>query len=159
MYLAPSRDINDSDPTPGLIESATPGVYDATVEWTSLRDGVKDYLADKVLVGTTMTYVKPTYTPIYIGVNFTLDPTYTEEDAIKNIKKALLDNFSYNYVAFGDTVDAEDVSFVLQGVPGCKKPKVTFLYIVGGTPSVTAITAKDYEILTFSENEIIVTRV
>jgi hypothetical protein len=159
MYLAPTRDINDSDATPGLVESATPGVYDATVEWTSLRDAVKDYVADKILVGTTMTYVKPTYKPIYIGVNFTLDPTYTEEDAIKNIKKALLDNFSYNYVAFGDTVESEDITFVLQGVPGCKKPKVTFLYIVGSTPSITAITAADYEILTFAENDIIVAKV
>jgi hypothetical protein len=159
MYLAPSRDINDSDPTPGLIESATPGVYDATVEWTSLRDGVKDYLADKVLVGTTMTYVKPTYKPIYIGINFTLDPTYTEEDAIKNIKRSLLDNFSYNYVAFGDTVQSEDIVFVLQGVAGCKKPRVTFLYVVGGTPSVVDITAQDFEILTFAENDIIVTAV
>jgi hypothetical protein len=159
MYLAPTRDINDSDATPGLVESATPGVYDATVEWTSLRDAVKNYVADKILVGTTMTYVKPTYKPIYIGVNFTLDPTYTEEDAIKNIKKALLDNFSYNYVAFGDTVESEDITFVLQGVAGCKKPKVTFLYIVGSTPSITAITAADYEILTFAENDIIVARV
>ena len=159
MYLAPTRDINDSDATPGLVESATPGVYDATVEWTSLRDAVKDYVADKILVGTTMTYVKPTYKPIYIGVNFTLDPTYTEEDAIKNIKKALLDNFSYNYVAFGDTVESEDITFVLQGVAGCKKPKVTFLYIVGSTPSITAITAADYEILTFAENDIIVAKV
>jgi hypothetical protein len=159
MYLAPTRDINDSDPTPGLIESATPGVYEATVEWTSLRDGVKDALADKVLVGTTMTYVKPTYKPISIGVTFTLDPTYTEEDAIKNIKKALLDNFSYNYVAFGDTVQSEDIITVLQGVAGCKKPRVTFLYVVGGTPSVVDITAQDFEILTFAENDIIVTRV
>ena len=159
MYLAPTRDINDSDETPGLIESATPGVYEATVEWTSLRDGVKDALANKVLVGTTMTYVKPTYKPISIGVSFTLDPTYTEEDAKKNIKKALLDNFSYNYVAFGDTVQSEDIITVLQGVAGCKKPRVTFLYVVGGTPSVVDITAQDFEILTFSENEIIVTKV
>jgi hypothetical protein len=159
MYLAPSRDINDSDATPGLVESATPGVYTETVEWTSLRDAVKDYLSTKVLVGTTMTYVKPTYKPIYIGVNYTLDPTYTEEDATKNIKKALLDNFSYNYVAFGDTVNAEDIVYVLQGVAGCKKPRVTFLYITGGTPSITDITAADYEILTFSENDLIVTAV
>lgn len=159
MYLAPSRDINDPDPTPGLVETATPGVYEQTVEWTSLRDEVKTYLADKVLVGTTMTYVKPTYKPIYIGINYTLDTTYTEEDTTKAIKKALLDNFSYNYVAFGDTVNAEDIVYVLQGVPGCKKPRVTFLYIVGGTPSIADITAADYEILTFSENDIIVATV
>jgi hypothetical protein len=159
LYIAPSRDINDSDPTPGLVETATPGVYEATVEWTSLRDAVKAYLEPKVLVGTTVTYVKPTYKPIYIGIDFTLDPTYTEEDAIKNIKSALLDNFSYNYVAFGDTVQAEDITFVLQGVAGCKKPKVTFLYIVGGTPSIVDITAADYEILTFAENDIIVSAV
>jgi len=159
VYLAPSRDINDSDPTPGLIETATPDVYEATVEWTSLRDEVNTYLSDKVLIGTSLTFVKPTYKPIYIGINFTLDPTYEEEDAIKNIKKALLDNFSYNYVAFGDTVNAEDIVYVLQGVAGCKKPRVTFLYIVGGTPSIADITAADYEILTFAENDLIVTAV
>ena len=156
MYIAPSRDINDSDPTPGVVETATPGVYEATVEWTALRDAVKDYLEPKLLIGTSLTFVKTTYKPINIGVEFTLDPTYTEEDAIKNIKKALLDNFSYNYVAFGDSVQAEDITYVLQGIPGCKKPKVTFLYISGGSPSISTITAADYEILTFAENDIIV---
>jgi hypothetical protein len=159
LYVAPSRDINDSDATPGLVETATPGVYEATVEWTSLRDEIKTYLADKLLIGTSLTVVKPTYKPIYIGVNFTLDPTYTSEDAIKNMKKALLDNFSYNYVAFGDTVNAEDIVYVLQGVAGCKKPRVTFLYITGGTPSIADITAADYEILTFAENDIIIAAV
>jgi hypothetical protein len=151
LYLAPKRDDNDGDLTPGLDSNGA-----ATVEWTTMRDAVTSYLSDKLLAGTTVTYTIPTYVPVTISLTYTLDPIYTAAVAEKNIKSYLVSNFSYNYIPFGANVTAQDIEYVLQQVPGVKKASLQLLYKTGGTPSLTALTALDNEILQFSETNLIV---
>lgn len=152
VYLAPRRDSGDADATPGL-ETDSP--YGATIEWTSLRDSVRDYIADKLLAGTTVTYTIPTYVPVTLNVQYKLDPSYTTAEAESNVKTYIINNFSYFYQDFGSVVTAQDLEFVLQTVPGITKGKVQFLYKTGGSPSLTEISATNNEILSFAEGSLI----
>jgi hypothetical protein len=152
VYLAPRRDSGDADATPGL-ETESP--YAATIEWTSLRDSVRDYIADKLLAGTTVTYTIPTYVPVTLNVQYKLDPSYTTAEAESNVKTYIINNFSYFYQDFGSVVTAQDLEFVLQTVPGITKGKVQFLYKTGGSPSLTEVSATNNEILSFAEGSLI----
>jgi len=152
LYLAPRRDSGDADATPGL-DTVSP--YGATIEWTSLRDTVKAYLADKLLAGTSVTYTIPTYVPVTLNIQYKLDPAYTTADAEANIKTSIINNFSYFYQDFGSVITAQDIEFVLQTVPGITKGKVQFLYKTGGTPSIVEVTAANNEILSFAEGSLI----
>jgi hypothetical protein len=150
LYLAPKRDDQDGDPHPGVDDSGN-----VTIEWTTMRDAVIDYLSDKLLVNTTVTYVKPTYVPVTMSIQYSLDPLYTQTVAELNIKKAVTYNFSYNFTPFGLLFTAQDIEYILQQVDGVKKAKVQFLYKSGGSPSLTEVQALDYEIITVSEADVL----
>jgi uncharacterized phage protein gp47/JayE len=150
LYIAPRRDNEDGDPKPGLNDDDT-----VTVEWTSIRDAVRDYLADKMLAGVTLTITKPTYVPVTMNIQYKLNPQYTTVVAEKALKQALVDNFGYNYVPFGAFISAQDIEYVLANVPSITRPKVQFLFKTGASPSLNSIQGLDNEILSFSEADII----
>jgi hypothetical protein len=156
MYLAPRRDNVDADPTPGLDTTAP---YDPTIEWTLLRDSVQEYMSDKVLAGTTVTYTRPTYVPVTMNIQYTLDPAFTQAVAEANIKTALTNNFAYSYIDFGAYLTAQDIEYSLANIPGCARAVCQFLYKSGGSPSLASIQALDNEILSFSEGDIILEKV
>jgi hypothetical protein len=156
MYLAPVRENTDADPTPG-IETTSP--YDPTIEWTLLRDAVQDYLSDKLLAGTTVTYTRPAYVPVTMNIQYTLDPTFTQAVAEVNIKTAITNNFAYSYIDFGAFLTAQDIEISLANIPGCARAVCQFLYKSGGSPSLSSIQALDNEILSFSEGDIILEKV
>jgi hypothetical protein len=151
LYIAPRRDDIDGDPAPGLDDLGAP-----TVEWTSLRDSVKNFLADKTLAGVSVTITQPTYVPVTMNVQYRRDPAYTQAVAERSLKQAIVDNFGYNYIEFGELLTVQDVEYAVQGVPGILSAKCQFLYKTGGTPSLTQIQALDNEVLSFSEADIIV---
>lgn len=149
LYIAPERDDNDGDATPGLAAGVV------TSEWTSMRDSVASFLADRTLAGVTITYTQPTYVPVTMNIQYTRDPAYTQATAENNLRAALVNNFSYNYVEFGELITAQDVEFVIQNIPGIRRAKVQFLYKSGGTPSLSQIQALNNEVLTFAEPDIL----
>jgi predicted phage baseplate assembly protein len=151
LYIAPRRDDIDGDPAPGLDDLGAP-----TVEWTSLRDSVKNFLADKTLAGVSVTITQPTYVPVTMNIQYRRDPAYTQAVAERSLKQAIVDNFGYNYIEFGELLTVQDVEYAVQGVPGILSAKCQFLYKTGGTPSLTQIQALDNEVLSFSEADIIV---
>ena len=151
MYIAPERDDIDGDANPGV--DGTTG--DATIEWTNLRDTIVSFLADRTLAGVSLTLTRPTYVPVTMNIQYTRDPQYTTAVAESNLRSALVDNFSYNYVNFGELITAQDVEFVIQNIPGITRAKCQFLFKSGGTPSLTQIQALDNEILVFSEADIL----
>jgi hypothetical protein len=150
LYLAPKRDNDDSDPHPGVDDAG-----DVTAEWTQMKEAVETYLADKLLVNTTVTYVKPTYVPVTMSIQWSLDPLYTQADAENNLKKAITYNFSYNFTPFNLTFSAQDIEYVLRQVAGVKKASVQFLYKTGGSPSLTDVQALQNEIITVAEADIL----
>jgi hypothetical protein len=151
LYIAPYRGFEDFEPTPGVVEET--GV--ATVEWDALKSAVNTYLSDKMLIGTTLTITRPTYVPVTVNIEFTLNGEFTQSETEKAIKTKMVENFSYNYVDFGAELTVQDVEYVLQRVSGVKSVKCKFLFKTGGTPSLSAIAALPNEILTFAEPNIV----
>jgi len=150
LYVAPERDDNDGEATPGVDD-----VGAATLEWTNLRDTIVSFLSDRTLAGVSLTITRPTYVPVTMNIQYTRDPQYTTAVAESNLRSALVDNFSYNYVNFGELVTAQDIEFVVQNIPGITRAKCQFLFKSGGTPSLSQIQALDNEVLVFSEADIL----
>ena len=155
MYIAPRREDVDGDATPGITDVA--GTPTANTEWTSLRDRVVAFMADKTLAGVTLTLTQPTYVPVSLGIQYKLDPSYTTAVAERTLKQALISNFGYNYVSFGERVSVQDVEYVITNIPGILRAKCQYLYKTGAGQGVSIIQALDNEILSFSESDIILT--
>lgn len=153
LYIAPYRDFSDFDATPGV--EVINNVTTSTLEWNSLKTSVQTYLADKVLVGTTVSIFKPVYVPVTMNIEYTRLPEFTAAAVEKSIKQGIVENFSYNFVDFGQELTVQTVESVLQTVPGVKFAKCKFLFKTGGTPSLSAVTALPNEILTFAEPDVV----
>jgi virulence-associated protein VagC len=153
LYVAPYRDFSDFDATPGI--EIISNVPTATLEWNLLKTDVQNFLANKMLVGTTLSVVKPVYVPVTMNLQYTREPEFSQTVVEKSIKAAIVENYSYNFVDFGQELTVQNVESLLQTVEGVKFAKCRFLYKTGGTPSLAAISALPNEILTFAEPDVV----
>lgn len=153
LYVAPYRDFSDFDATPGV--EIISNVATATLEWNSLKTSVELFLADKLLVGTTVSIFKPVYVPVTMNIQYTRTPELSATVVEKAIKEAIVENFSYNFVDFEQELTVQNVESLLINVPGVKFAKCRFLFKTGGTPSLSAVTALANEILTFAEPDVV----
>lgn len=131
VYVAPTRTAVDSDLAPGLDDAG-----DTTVEWDNISTDVEDYLADKTLLGTTVTVSPPVYVDITVSFTYTRLNQYTSTEVETAIKNRLLTDFGYVGMNFQDTIYPQDLEFVLQQVPGVKTAKVTQLFLTGGSAAL-----------------------
>jgi hypothetical protein len=148
VYIAPSRSSVDSDLAPGLDDLGVP-----TLEYDRLKADVETYLADKVLLGTTVTIQPPTYVDLIITLQYAKLDQYTTAEVELALKQALLTSFGYNGMDFQDTIYPQDIEFALNAVPGVKTVRVTNLHIEGGSGLNTVVGASD-EIFRFQEDNI-----
>jgi hypothetical protein len=127
----------------GLAISLTP-----TSSWTNLAYAVQTYMADKILAGTSLTVLPPTYVPVYISATITADPAYKNSDIKLAIYQAMLGEtglFYYDQNIFGRTVPLSTITSAIQSVEGVVSATVTQLS-KDGSGSVGT--------LTFAANEI-----
>jgi hypothetical protein len=148
VYIAPSRSSVDADLAPGLDDLGTP-----TLEYDRLKADVETYLADKVLLGTTVTIQPPTYVDLIITIQYAKLDQYTTAEVELALKQALLSSFGYNGMDFQDTIYPQDIEFALNQVPGVKTVRVTDFHIEGDTGLDTVTGAAD-EIFRFQESNI-----
>ena len=153
LYVAPYRSFSDFDATPGV--EIISNVPTATLEWNLLKADVETFLSSKMLVGTTLSVFKPVYVPVTMNLQYTKEPEFTATVVEKAIKAAIVENYSYNFVDFGQELTVQNVESVLQTVEGVKFAKCRFLYKTGGTPSLASITALANEIFTFAEPDVV----
>jgi hypothetical protein len=153
MYVGPRRDDIDGDPTPGIEEISN--VATPTIEWNNLRDAVVSFLSDKTLAGVSLTITQPTYVPVTMNIQYKLDPAFTTAVAERTLKQALISNFGYNYVNFGERVSVQDVEYIVNNIPGILRAKCQYLFKTGGSQGIAIIQALDNEILSFAESDII----
>jgi len=100
----------------GLAISATP-----TASWTALSKAVSAYLADKIMIGTTVTVQPPVYVPVYISANVQVDPAYKNSDVKLGVYQAMLGDgglFQYDNNTFARTISVSSVTTAIQNVPG-----------------------------------------
>jgi len=140
VYIAPTRNSATVELAP---------FYDSlgatTIEYDTLKADVEDYLADKILLGTTVTVSPPSYIDASVTIRYTKLPQYTTAQIEKAIKAKFLTEFGYSNMFFEETIYPQDIEFVIQQVSGVKTARVTFLHRTGvalsaATASGTAIT-------------------
>ena len=154
LYIAPSRNALDTDVAPGLDDNGDP-----TAEFNTIKTLVETALADKVLIGTTVTVVEPTYIDVILNFQYAKLAQYTSTEVETNLKNALLTGFGYNGVKFQDTIYPQDIEFVLQQTPGVKTVKVLNLYRSGGNSALTTLSGSAGELFRFSEANLSISEV
>lgn len=153
VYVAPTRNTTDSDESPGLDSLGAP-----TAEWTSLQASVQNYLADKIMLGTSVTISPPVYVDFILTVDYTKLDQYTTTEVEAGIKNRLLTDFNYTEMDFQETLYPQDVEFSVLQVPGIKTAKVTLFYKDGDPAALNAsITGAADEILRLKETNILLT--
>ncbi|NDB86930.1 MAG: hypothetical protein EB127_30220, partial [Alphaproteobacteria bacterium] len=109
----------------GLAVSLTP-----TSSWTNLSYAVQSYMADKILAGTTLSVLPPTYVPIYLSATVTADSAWKNSDVKLGIYQAMLGEtglFYYDKNTFGRTIPLSTITSAIQNVPGVSSVTVTQL--------------------------------
>lgn len=150
VYIAPSRSATDTDQQPGLDENG-----DTTIEYETLKSSVTDYLASRILLGTTVTIQPPTYIDAVLNISYTKLPQYTTTEVETAIKSTILTTFGYAGMNFQDTIYPQDIEFVLQQVSGIKVAKVLALHRQGGS-GLNTLTGTASEIFRFLESNVTV---
>jgi hypothetical protein len=133
VYISPSKSLTDTDTAPGLNADGS-----TTIEYATIKDLVTDYLADKILLGTSVTIQPPTYIDAVLTVQYSKFDQYTTVEVETGLKTKLLTSFGYNGVNFQDTIYPQDLEFELAQVPGIKVVRVTRLTRTGITLSGVA---------------------
>lgn len=150
VYIAPTRNTTDSDESPGLDSLGA-----TTAEWDTLQTDVENYLADKILLGTTVTISPPVYVDFIVSIDYTKLDQYTATEVEAAIKNRLLTDFGYTGIDFQETLYPQDIEFSVLQVPGVKTAKVTSFYKSGGSVALnTSIVAAVDEIFRLKESNI-----
>lgn len=146
LYIAPSRNDNDPDINPGLDSLGNP-----TAEFTQLQSDVSSFMAEKLLIGTTLTIQPPSYKDLVITIQYAKQPQYTTAETELAIKRKLLNSFGYNGIDFGITLTPQNVEYVLNQLPQVRTVKLTQLYLLGGVAGLSDVTANPNQIFRFQE--------
>jgi hypothetical protein len=148
VYISPSRTAQDTDPAPGLDDAEDP-----TAEFIRIKESVETTLADKVLIGTTVTVQPPTYVDAVLNLQYTKLDQYTTAEVETNLKTALLAGFGYTGMNFGDTIYPQDIEFILQQAAGIKTVKVIALHELDGS-GLNTLSGSAGEIFRFKEENV-----
>lgn len=149
LYIAPSRNEGDSDPSPGLDDLGA-----TTEEYASIKEEVESFLEDKKLIGTSVTVQPPVYTDIVVQIQYVREPQYTSAEVESALKLLLLNKFGYTRMPFEDTLYPQDFEFEAQQSVGIKTAKVLALYRVGGVVEPSTLVGDPDEIFRLSDSNI-----
>jgi hypothetical protein len=153
LYISPSRNPGDIDPSPGLDSNGDP-----TSEFQRLQEELETFLEDKLLIGTTVTVSPPIYTDLVLELEYTKLPQYTTEEVENEIKRAIFSAFGYVNMKFGDEIPPQYVEFVILQVPGVRTAQVVILDRADAdTPDRTTVVGDPGEIFRFVESGITLT--
>ena len=153
VYLAPTRTATDSDIAPGLDGTGTDQNGSPTAEFTRISGDVTTFLADKILLGTTVSVQPPTYVDAITAVQYVRFPQYTDTEVQQAIKAKIVNDFGYVNNTFQQTIYPQDIEYSLQQVPGVKTAKLTTLHRQGGS-GLNTLTGDVDEIFRFQEANI-----
>ena len=113
---------NDGSTTPGIVNSAT------TTVWEDIATNISSYLSDKIPAGTTVSVLSPTYSPIYLDLNITIDDAYKEATVKQDVYRGLIGSeglFSYDMNTFGRSITLSSVISKISAIPGVKDVEIT----------------------------------
>lgn len=148
IYIAPTRNVNDPDPQPGLDSNGNP-----TPEYNSLASGVTTFLSDKTLIGTTITVQPPTYVDAIVTVSYTKKPQYTTAETELALKTTIISTFGYTNLTFQQTITPQNIEYYLNQLPQIQNAQITALSRYGGS-GLNTLTGAANEIFRFQESNI-----
>lgn len=140
LYISPTRNVGTTDLQPGLNPD-----YSVSSEYTTLANNVSTFMADKLLIGSSLSIQPPTYVDVVLSILFALDPKYKQSDVTNLILSTLNVIYGYNGVSFQQTIYPQDIEAVVNSLNGVKTARVNFLYralvpVTAAAASGTAIT-------------------
>lgn len=138
----------------GLAIKLTP-----TSNWYFIKSAVEAYLADKIPAGITLNVLPPTYVPVYVGVEVTIQDTYKQSNIKQAIYKALLGDaglFQYKNNKFGGSVPISSVISTIQSIPGVVSTSIT-KYNKTDAATATDFTVGENEILYLTASSLVTT--
>ena len=153
VYIAPTRTATDTDIAPGLDGTGLTMNGDPTEEFTRLSNDVTTFLADKTLLGTTVTVQPPTYIDAVLTVQYLKFDQYTTDEIELAIKTKIVNDYGYVNNDFEQTIYPQDIEYSLQQVPGVKTAKLTALHREGES-GLNTLTGDSFEIFRFQEANI-----
>lgn len=137
--LLSMQPLNDGSATPGMVGSSPTSV------WTSVANLIQDDLSDKIPAGTTVTINPPSYVPLTISVNITVDSAYSNANIRLEVYKALLGSsglFNFDNNTFGRLITKSSIIGSLISIPGVTDVVPVTMSITGsGLPSSIQLTA------------------
>jgi len=151
VYVQP---FNDFTGTPGV--QTISGVTSPAASWYSMQSLVLNLLKDRCPATTTVTVSEPTYIPIELTVEVTIDSSYKQRDVKIAVAQALLDEyvglFSYESYGFGANVSKSIIISDIMAVAGVLNVNITKLCLSGGSGvSDLQMTAGQIPLLTTSK--------
>ena len=127
VYIAPVSPDNSNDITPGYSGS------ELSANMTTLKSSVLNFLNDRKQIGTTVSVVEPHYVPVSLTLQYSKAQQYSSTVVEDNIKKAIITDFAYNNMVFGDVITPEEIEFKLRQVDGVINLKVTSVFRTNGS--------------------------
>jgi hypothetical protein len=153
LYLAPTSD-DSSDFYPGK-NSSNSAVLSS---WTALQTSVEEALEPKLLIGTTLTVSPPTYTNIYLSVEYSKQPEVTDSQIQASIKDYIATYYGYSTNTFEQIIHPQEIEFILRYVPGIVNVWVTeFRREAAPDGALGTLVGLSNEIFVFNSDNIIST--
>jgi hypothetical protein len=150
LYVAPVRNEGDLDKFPGF-DGANDEV---TPEWETIQQNVVSYFEGKTLIGSTLQVFPPTYVPVTIDVAYSKSLAYTSEQALDDVSRTILNEFSYYNLSFEQIITPEQIEATLNGLTSVSKARVTALYRTGESAKRAALIGQPSEIFVFLESNL-----
>lgn len=154
IFIGPDPDPTSTWQYPGYDTGYDPAGTNSPSEtsWIPLKEAVLESLADKVMIGTTVTVAPPVYVTLNIQVQYTRLAQFTDAQVEAGIKQAIINQYSYGNSGFASVMYPEDVEYYLRQVSGVKSLQVKVLSKT--TTGRDVIIGADNEIFVFNEADI-----
>lgn len=150
LYVAPVRNIDDTDKYPGKNSSNT----QPTLEWFAIQENVKSFLEDKSQIGVTLTVAPPMYVPVTLEVVYSKNLQYTSEQAQDEIKREIVNSYAYAYQDFEQVITPEQIEARLNSLPSIRTARVSLLHRNSEGAKRGALIGGPSEIFVFEETSL-----
>jgi len=107
LYIAPLGDAGVGS------DNVTP-----TTTLNTITNNVLAYLQDKAPANTTITFQPPKYVGVYLIVNITVSPQYSQSSVLTNVTNAINSLLYIDNVYFGETLSVATVSNTISNIQG-----------------------------------------
>jgi len=157
LYVSPQRNPASVDQFPGYSDNPNNGGV-LLNEWSDLQNNVSTLLQDKMLLGTSLTVVPPTYVEASLELFYTKFEQFQEVSLETEMLKGLLDLFSYNNSDFNQIIHPEEVEAFIRSIRGVRNASVSGLYRTADGSGRNILIGEPNEIFVFLSDNIVLTR-